>query len=123
MPALQVTHKSLPSIVMGSETLPRMRWTAWKMTSWLDWSFRIRTNSSPPNRDTVSESRTIGAQPLGHALQQLVAGAMTKAVVDKFEVVEIDEDQCDGTHRTLGEYRLFIRSYKRFRLGKPVSES
>src|SRR5436190_4956081 len=60
--------------------------------------------AEPRYRIGVSHHR---AQPLGHALKQLVAGAMTKAVVDKFEVVEIDEYQCDGTHRTLGEYRLF----------------
>jgi hypothetical protein len=46
------------------------------------------------------------AQPLGHALQQLVAHAVAEAVVDELEVVQVDEHHRHGARRALREHRL-----------------
>ena len=53
-------------------------------------------NSSPPKRATVSVGPHGAAQPVRHLLQDGVARSMSEAVVDRLEVVEVDEDDADG---------------------------
>ena len=48
-------------------------------------------NSSPPQRATMSVSRTSPCKPAGHCGEQLVAARVAEAVVDLLEVVEIEE--------------------------------
>ena len=49
-------------------------------------------NSSPPKRAAVSLGRMLRVQALGDLEQHRVAGRVAEAVVDRLEVVEIDED-------------------------------
>ena len=49
------------------------------------------TNSSPPSRAAVSPSRITRAQALADGDQQRVAGVVAIAVVDRLEVVEVEE--------------------------------
>ena len=50
-------------------------------------------NSSPPSRVGTSASRAAGAQHLGEAAQDVVAGVVAERVVDALEVVEVDHQQ------------------------------
>ena len=49
------------------------------------------TNSSPPSRAAVSPSRIARPKSLADGDQQGVAGLVAIAVVDRLEVVEVDE--------------------------------
>ena len=49
-------------------------------------------NSSPPKRAAVSLGRMLVVEPLGDLDQHLVAGGVAEAVVDRLEVVEVEED-------------------------------
>ena len=53
----------------------------------------MRTNSSPPSRATVSQSRTVFFQPLPHLDQKLIAGQMTRGIIDILEVIKINKYQ------------------------------
>ena len=48
-------------------------------------------NSSPPRRAAVSPVPASAADAIGDGLQQLVADGVAEGVVDRFEVVEVDE--------------------------------
>ena len=50
-------------------------------------------NSSPPSLATVSLSRVHSTHPPGHLDQDRVAGRMAEPVVDRLELVEVDEEQ------------------------------
>ena len=54
-------------------------------------------NSSPPSRATTSPGRTQPRSRSASTSEQLVAGGVAAAVVDVLEVVEVDEQQADGT--------------------------
>ena len=49
------------------------------------------TNSSPPNRATVSPGRDRAAQPLADADEELVADIVTQSVVHELEPIEVEE--------------------------------
>ena len=54
-------------------------------------SSKSSANSSPPKRATVSSGPHAGRQALGHAGEQHVAGRVAERVVDRLEVVEVEE--------------------------------
>ena len=59
----------------------------------------------------TSEQRALPdgtADPLGHDGEQSVADAVPEAVVDRLEVVEVDEQQGHGTDRYLGEQGVHL---------------
>ena len=53
-------------------------------------------NSSPPKRAAVSLGADARGQALGDLAQDLVAGGVAEAVVDRLEVVEVEEDDRDA---------------------------
>ena len=56
-------------------------------------AFSSRTaNSSPPSRAAVSAGPKRAGETMADGDQQLVAGAMPQAVVDRLEIVEIQEE-------------------------------
>ena len=56
---------------------------------------RSTANSSPPNRATTSRARRQAAEPPGDGPEQVVAGGVAEAVVDRLEAVEVDEQDGD----------------------------
>ena len=58
-------------------------------------SSEITTNSSPPRRPSASASRTTPSEPRGDRAQQFIADAVPERVVDRLEVVEVDEQRRD----------------------------
>ena len=70
-------------------------------------------NSSPPNRATVSPGRVADANSFGHGDQQLVADWMSETVVDRLEVVEIQEQHGHRVEATVAPVHG---------MGEPVEE-
>ena len=77
-------------------------------------------NSSPPSRAAVSWARRQRRQSLGGRAQQLVANRVAEAVIDRLEVVEIDED-----HRELAVVAPAARERQRQAIleQRPVGEA
>ena len=77
-------------------------------------------NSSPASRATVSVVRTVADQPLGHRLQQPIAGIVAERVVDVLEVVEIQEHHRDVAPRAPGQrQRVLDAIAKQVAIGEP----
>ena len=77
-------------------------------------------NSSPPKRATVSVGRTAPRMRCGDLLQDGVAGGVSEAVVDRLEVVEVDEDHA---HRRLLARRPGERVLDAVGEQRPVGEA
>ena len=61
-------------------------------------SGRRIANSSPPSRASESDSRRRSPRTSGDLLQHLVAGEVAEGVVDRLEVVDVDQQQRPGRH-------------------------
>ena len=78
------------------------------------------TNSSPPSRTTVSVAPTQATIRRAIGFEQLVAGIVPQAVVDVFEIVEIDEGDRRPAVVALGEQdRLGQSVVQQGAVGKP----
>ncbi len=96
MPTLGRTDRSLPVIEMGISN-PRTRRSAKSITVEGSTTSSIKmANSSPPKRAAVSVVPHSLEQTNGDLLQHLVAGRVAEAVVDRLEVVEVEEDHGDA---------------------------
>jgi hypothetical protein len=85
-PTLGRMNSSWPSMTNGSSKLATTRW-ATRPAGRPPLSIRI-ANSSPPRRDRVAGPHA-PEKPFGDSNQQRVAGRMTEAVVDEFELVQV----------------------------------
>ena len=72
-------------------------------------SHRI-TNSSPPSRASVSPARSMAAQSIGDGDEQLVADVVPVRVVDRFELVEIGEQDRDDLSGALAAHDRVIET-------------
>jgi hypothetical protein len=79
-----------PSMAIGSPTRSSTRCRLPTHSSAASRPTSSTTNSSPPSRATVSSSRTALADAARHLDQHPVANGMAKAVVDRFEAVEVE---------------------------------
>ena len=66
---------------------------------------RRTANSSPPSRAAVSPERTHARHATSYLGEHLVADRMTERVVDRLEVVEVEEQHCGGA-RAVGQRSL-----------------
>ena len=87
-------------------------------------------NSSPPSRPAMSPGRRHASDPLGDRSDQRVPGGVPQAVVDRLEVVEVDQDDRVVSGRSPGDpggasasSRSATRAANRSRLASPVSGS
>ena len=82
-------------------------------------------NSSPPNRATVSVGRTAFCEPAGDLVEHEVARLMAKAVIDDFEVVQVDEHDADQRAVSAGASAANAptRSANNARFARPVNGS
>ena len=86
-----------PSRTSGGSSARRMRSATCAASSGPERSSSRTANSSPPSRAAVSWARRQVASRLRGRAQQLVADRVAEAVVDRLEVVEIDEDHRELT--------------------------
>ena len=93
---LAVTFRRTPaSISIGSSTVRRMRSTTFKtLVSRLS-PGRMMINSSPPNRADAVLGAHLMLHPFGDDLEDSVSRGMTIAIIDRLEVIKIDEHDND----------------------------
>ena len=97
MPRLQRSVISLRPARSGAASASRMR-SAVSAASWrCSTSSSSTANSSPPKRAAVSRAADAARRAGGDLEQHLVPGGVAEAVVDRLEVVEVEED--DGAGR------------------------
>ena len=76
----------------------------------------MATNSSPPSRPTMSVARMLLRATCANSRSTLVAGRVTEAVIDRFEMIEIEHQQRHRfAARTLGARTYFSRPRERRR--------
>ena len=82
-------------------------------------------NSSPPKRAAVSVARMLVAAGCATSHEHLVAGGVAEAVVDRLEVVEVDEDdrRARAASRRARAAACRTRSANSARLARPVTGS
>ena len=80
----------------------------------------IAANSSPPSRPITSVGAHVGGRGRGEHLERVVADGMAEAVVDRFELVEIEHQHADRLRlaRALRDQRV-----GRFEKGAPVEQA
>ena len=92
MPMLTLADTSVPSIVKVRLKELTIRWATAITSCSVAGSSRITANSSPPRRAAVSVGTEAALEALGDGDEQEVAGRVAEAVVDRLEVVEVDEE-------------------------------
>ena len=96
---------AMPMLARTMTSVP-MTWNGWRSRS----TMRVATmvaarlssipctstaNSSPPSRAARSAGPDAVRHPAGHGAEQLVTDDVSQAVVDRLEVVEVDEEHPD----------------------------
>ena len=106
MPMLVERRTSCPPATNGSRIVARMRSAIAMVSVPLRTSSQHTTNSSPPNRATVSDGRTVGPQSRRGLDEDRVARRVPERVVHELEVVEVEEQQRDASTSSTRSDRL-----------------
>ena len=121
-PMLALTNSSVPSTTTASAHRRRGRPRP-RPAGRAPASRSTTMNSSPPKRASTASAPDDVAQAHRHRREQRVADAVAEAVVDRLEVVEVDEQQGDVADVGVGEDARRRGAISSVRFGRPVRSS